>query len=96
MLRSFPAVNITDGCGSDHFILSADRRTLTLTNFTDVHYDNYRVIVQSELTTEIKTISTEKAVLSFENSDIGAFQVFEILDGRMGRNSKSAQSLLQR
>lgn len=46
--RHFPGVNIADGCGSDHFILSADRRTLTVTNFTDVHHDNYRVIVSAE------------------------------------------------
>lgn len=47
-LRHFPGVNIADGCGSDRFILSEDRRTLTVTNFTDVHHDNYRVIVAAD------------------------------------------------
>jgi len=46
--RHFPGVNIADGCQSDHFVLSADRRTLWLTNFTDLHMDNYRVIVEAE------------------------------------------------
>lgn len=46
--RHFPGVNIADGCGSDHFILSENRRTLWVRNVTDVHHDNYRVIVQSE------------------------------------------------
>lgn len=45
--RHFPGVNIADGCGSDHFVLSKDRRTLWVRNFTDVHHDNYRVIVES-------------------------------------------------
>ncbi|WP_435417907.1 hypothetical protein WAB17_13730 [Parerythrobacter aurantius] len=44
-LRHFPGVNIADGCNSDRFVLSNDRRTLTVTNFTDVHHDNYRVIL---------------------------------------------------
>lgn len=44
-LRHFPGVNISDGCGSDQFILSADRKTLTVRNFTDIHHDNYRVIL---------------------------------------------------
>jgi hypothetical protein len=50
LTRSFPGINIVDGCRSDHFILSADRRTLHLTNHTDVHHDNYRVLVQSDVT----------------------------------------------
>ncbi|MEM7763880.1 MAG: hypothetical protein AAF290_07335 [Pseudomonadota bacterium] len=46
--RHFPGANIADGCGSDRFVLSKDRRTLWLTNFTDVHHDNYRVVVAAE------------------------------------------------
>lgn len=45
--RHFPGVNIADGCGSDRFILSTDRRTLDVTNFSDVHHDNYRVVVEA-------------------------------------------------
>lgn len=44
-LRSFPGANVVDGCGSDRFVLSEDRRTLWVTNYTDIHHDNYRVIV---------------------------------------------------
>lgn len=44
-LVSFPGVNLTDGCKSDRMTLSADRRTLTVRNFTDIHHDNYRVLV---------------------------------------------------
>lgn len=47
-LISFPGVNLTDGCQSDHMTLSADRRTLTVTNFTDIHHDNYRVLVAAD------------------------------------------------
>lgn len=47
-LRHFPGINIADGCRSDRFILSADRRTLWLTNHTDIHHDNYRIIVEAE------------------------------------------------
>ncbi len=46
--RHFPGVNIVDGCQSDRFVLSADRRTLWLTNNTDIHHDNYRVIVAAD------------------------------------------------
>lgn len=51
-LRHFPGVNIADGCGSDRFILSEDRRTLSLTNFTDIHHDNCRVIVAADAPVE--------------------------------------------
>ena len=47
-LRHFPGINIADGCRSDRFILSEDRRTLQLTNFTDIHHDNYRVVVEAD------------------------------------------------
>lgn len=47
-LRHFPGVNITDGCQSDRFILSSDRHTLWLINNTDIHHDNYRVIVAAD------------------------------------------------
>ncbi len=47
-LRHFPGINIADGCRSDRFILSEDRKTLRLTNNTDVHHDNYRVIVAAK------------------------------------------------
>ena len=44
-LLHFPGINIADGCQSDQFILSEDRLTLTLKNNTDIHHDNYRVIL---------------------------------------------------
>lgn len=44
-LRHFPGINIADGCQSDRFILSEDRKTLYVTNNTDIHHDNYRIIV---------------------------------------------------
>ncbi len=44
-LSHFPGINIADGCQSDQFILSDDRKTLTLKNNTDIHHDNYRVIL---------------------------------------------------
>ncbi len=47
-LQHFPGINIADGCQSDRFILSADRKTLSITNNTDIHHDNYRVIVAAE------------------------------------------------
>ncbi len=47
-LRHFPGINIADGCQSDRFILSEDRKTLYLTNNTDIHHDNYRVIVAAD------------------------------------------------
>lgn len=47
-LSHFPGINIADGCQSDQFVLSADRRTLTLKNNTDIHHDNYRVIVEAD------------------------------------------------
>lgn len=47
-LRHFPGINIADGCQSDRFILSQDRRTLWVTNNTDIHHDNYRVIIQAD------------------------------------------------
>lgn len=47
-LKHFPGINIADGCQSDRFILSADRKTLQVTNNTDVHHDNYRVILAAE------------------------------------------------
>ena len=47
-LRHFPGINIADGCHSDRFILSEDRRTLWLTNHTDIHHDNYRIVVAAE------------------------------------------------
>lgn len=47
-LRHFPGINIADGCRSDQFILSEDRKTLWLTNNTDIHHDNYRVIVEAD------------------------------------------------
>lgn len=44
-LLHFPGINIADGCQSDQFILSEDRMTLTLKNNTDIHHDNYRVVL---------------------------------------------------
>ncbi|GAA0725962.1 hypothetical protein GCM10009430_32400 [Aquimarina litoralis] len=46
--RHFPGINVADGCKSDRFVLSQDRRTLTVKNNTDVHHDNYRVILLAE------------------------------------------------
>ncbi len=46
-LWHFPGINIVDGCQTDNFRLSADRHTLWLTNYTDIHHDNYRVIVDA-------------------------------------------------
>lgn len=46
-LSHFPGINIVDGCQSDRFILSADRMTLTLKNNTDIHHDNYRVVLDA-------------------------------------------------
>ncbi len=46
--RHFPGINIADGCQSDRFILSEDRKTLYLRNNTDVHHDNYRVILAAD------------------------------------------------
>lgn len=41
----FPGLNLADGCGTDRFRLSDDRKTLWFTNHSDVHHDNYRVVV---------------------------------------------------
>ena len=41
----FPGLNLADGCGTDRFRLSNDRRTLWFTNHADIHHDNYRVVV---------------------------------------------------
>lgn len=46
-LRHFPGVNVTDGCQSDQVTISADRKTLTTRNFTDIHHDNLRVLVEA-------------------------------------------------
>ena len=46
-LRHFPGINIVDGCRSDRFILSQDRKTLTVRNNTDIHHDNYRVVLDA-------------------------------------------------
>lgn len=43
--REFPGFNIADGCGTDRIVLSPDRRTLDVVNFTDLHHDNYRVVL---------------------------------------------------
>lgn len=47
-LRHFPGVNISDGCGSDRFVLSEDRTTLTERSFTDIDHHNYRVILAAQ------------------------------------------------
>ncbi len=47
-LSHFPGINIVDGCGSDRFVISDDRYTLTFKNNTDIHHDNYRVITLAE------------------------------------------------
>lgn len=45
--RHFPGVNIVDGCASDRISISDDRHTLTVTNFGDIHHDNYRVLLST-------------------------------------------------
>ena len=47
-LSHFPGINIADGCQSDRFILSEDRMTLTVKNNSDIHHDNYRVILAAD------------------------------------------------
>lgn len=44
-LLHFPGINIADGCQSDRFVLSEDRMALIVKNNTDIHHDNYRVIL---------------------------------------------------
>ncbi len=45
-LQHFPGINVADGCRSDRFILSLDRKKLTIRNNTDIHHDNYRILVE--------------------------------------------------
>ena len=45
--RRFPSANIVTGCKTDRFIISADRKTLTVRSKTDIHHDNIRVITES-------------------------------------------------
>ncbi len=47
-LSHFPGINIADGCQSDRFILSEDRLTLFMRNNTDIHHDNFRVVIEGE------------------------------------------------
>ena len=47
-LRHFPGINIADGCQSDRFILSEDRLTLFVINNTDIHHDNYRIVIAAD------------------------------------------------
>lgn len=42
---TFPGLNVANGCGSDRLILSDDRMTLIARNFTDIHHDNFRVLL---------------------------------------------------
>lgn len=91
LTRSFPGINIVDGCHSDHFILSKDRRTLQLTNHTDVHHDNYRVVVQSDGATDVTHVSPAGNRKS--NRHLAA--VYS-LNGRLVATGESARSRSRR
>lgn len=42
---TFPGLNLSNGCGSDQIIISDDRMTMIARNFTDIHHDNFRVLL---------------------------------------------------
>lgn len=42
---TFPGLNVANGCGSDQISLSDDRMTMIARNFTDIHHDNFRVLL---------------------------------------------------
>lgn len=90
LTRSFPGINIVDGCHSDHFIMSEDRRTLILTDFTDVHHDNYRVIVQSDI--ETKTITPSRMTCQGTR---GNQAIFFSLSGKTIVKNTPAKNLLK-
>jgi len=66
-LSHFPGINITDGCQSDRFILSADRLTLTLKNNTDIHHDNYRVVLDASNPLSVTDNEIESKIKYFPN-----------------------------
>jgi len=74
---SFPGINITDGCQSDRFILSADRMTLTLKNNTDIHHDNYRVVLGATSPLSVKDNDMKVKIKYFPNptGDIVNFEI---------------------
>lgn len=76
-LSHFPGINIVDGCQSDRFILSADRLTLTLKNNTDIHHDNYRVILDASNPLSVTDNEIESKIKYFPNptGDIVNFEI---------------------
>jgi len=76
-LSHFPGINITDGCQSDRFILSADRLTLTLKNNTDIHHDNYRVVLDASNPLSVTDNEIESKIKYFPNptGDIVNFEI---------------------
>lgn len=64
---SFPGINIVDGCQSDRFILSEDRYTLTLKNNSDIHHDNYRVVLDASVPLSVIDDETEYRTKAFPN-----------------------------
>lgn len=61
-LTHFPGINIADGCQSDRFILSSDRKTLTIRNNTDIHHDNYRVILDASEITSVSNMNFKEPI----------------------------------
>lgn len=76
-LSHFPGINIADGCQSDRFILSADRLTLTLKNNTDIHHDNYRVVLDASNPLSVTDNEIESKIKYFPNptGDIVNFEI---------------------
>lgn len=76
-LTHFPGINIADGCQSDRFILSADRMTLTLKNNTDIHHDNYRVVLDASSPLSVRDNEKKSQIKYFPNptGDIVNFEI---------------------
>lgn len=64
---SFPGINIVDGCQSDRFILSEDRYTLTLKNNSDIHHDNYRVVLDASNPLSVYNGQLDSSIKAFPN-----------------------------
>ncbi len=104
---SFPGINIVDGCQSDRFILSEDRYTLTLKNNSDIHHDNYRVILDasSPVSTIDHTVdrpvrvfpnpTRDRVYLEMEDTEPSAYAIYDQLGQLVssGRVISAGQSL---
>lgn len=96
---SFPGINIVDGCQSDRFMLSDDRLTLTLRNNTDIHHDNYRVVLDASNPVSVIDKEVKYPIKAFPNPtmDIITFKVdnfeslYYIISNQVGQRLSSGK-----